>query len=164
MGKHPAMTGGTAHLIPGLRVGRGCRAARNAAASVALDAAAKIAFLSAFNTREILRVIRARLAGDAQIGAEEGGSEFRNQLLHRIGLVAEALAELSVAATLGAGPVAKLMTERGKVGFRRSSSIRSLDVRSGVCPQGASRLNVKGMLDRRFVASRSASMSAPISR
>jgi hypothetical protein len=31
-------------------------------------------------------------------------------------------------------------------------------------PQGESRLNVKGMLDRRFVASSSASMSAPISR
>jgi hypothetical protein len=26
--------------------------------------------------REILRVIRARLAGDTQVGAEEGGSEF----------------------------------------------------------------------------------------
>jgi hypothetical protein len=109
-------------------------------------------------------VIGAGIVGDAQIGAEKGGAEFGNQLLDRIGLVAEAFAELPMAAALGAGPVAKLMTERGKVGFRRSSSIRSLDVRSGVCPQGASRLNVKGMLDRRFVASRSASMSAPISR
>ena len=99
----------------------------------------------------------------AILAAASKATEAAAQLLHRIGLVAEALAELSVAATLGAGPVAKLMTERGKVGFRRSSSIRSLDVRSGVCPQGASRLNVKGMLDRRFVASRSASMSAPIS-
>ncbi len=37
--------------------------------------------------REILRVIRSWLGGDAQIGAEEGGSEFGDQLLHRIGLV-----------------------------------------------------------------------------
>ena len=50
--------------------------------------------------REILRVIRARLVGDAKIGAEESGSEFGDQLLDRIGLVAEALAELPIAAAL----------------------------------------------------------------
>ena len=54
--------------------------------------------------REILGVIRAGLVGDAEIGAEEGGSEFGDQLLDRIGLVAEALAELPMAAALGAGP------------------------------------------------------------
>ena len=47
-----------------------------------------------------MRVIRARLVGDAQIGAEERGPEFGDQLLHRIGLVAEALAELPIAARL----------------------------------------------------------------
>ena len=31
--------------------------------------------------REILRVIRAGIVSDAQIGAEEGGSEFGDQLL-----------------------------------------------------------------------------------
>ncbi len=73
--------------------------------------------------REILSVIRAGLAGDTQIGAEEGGSEFGDQLLDRIGLVAEALAELAIAAALGAGPVGKLMTQRGKVGFRRRARL-----------------------------------------
>ena len=47
-----------------------------------------------------MRVIRARLVGDAEIGAEEGGSEFGDKLLDRIGLVAEALAELPIAAAL----------------------------------------------------------------
>jgi hypothetical protein len=47
-----------------------------------------------------LRVIRARLAGDAEIGAKEGGSEF-GQLLHRIGLISEAFVELAVAAGRG---------------------------------------------------------------
>ena len=46
--------------------------------------------------REILRVIRARLVGDAKIGAEESGSEFRDKLLHRISQVAKALAELPI--------------------------------------------------------------------
>ena len=43
-------------------------------------------------------MIRARLIGDAEIGAEESGSEFGDELLDRIGVVAEALAELAVAA------------------------------------------------------------------
>ena len=68
-------------------------------------------------------VIRARRAGDTQIGAEEGGAEFGNQLLDRIGLVAEALAELPMAAALVAGPVRKLMTQRGKVGVRRRARL-----------------------------------------
>ena len=68
--------------------------------------------------REILRVIGAGLVGDLKIGAEEDGSEFGDQLLHRIGLVAEAVSELAIAAVLAAGPVAKLMAQRGKVRFR----------------------------------------------
>ena len=47
-----------------------------------------------------MRVIRARLVGDAKIGAEESGSEFGDKLLDRVGLVAEALAELPIAAAL----------------------------------------------------------------
>ena len=50
-------------------------------------------------------MVRARLVGDAKIGAEESGSEFGNKLLDRIGLVAEALAELPIAAALGARPM-----------------------------------------------------------
>ena len=61
--------------------------------------------------REILRVIGARLVGDAEIGAEESGSEFGDQFLHRVGLVAEALAELPIAAALGARPVGQFMAE-----------------------------------------------------
>ena len=55
-------------------------------------------------------MIRSRRVGDVEIGAEEGGSEFGDQLLHRISLVAEALAELPIAAALVASPVAKLVT------------------------------------------------------
>ena len=56
-----------------------------------------------------MRVIRARLVGDAKIGAEESGSEFRYELLDRVRLVAEALAELPIAAALMAGEVHKLV-------------------------------------------------------
>ena len=55
--------------------------------------------------REILRMIGARLVGDAEIGAQERGSEFRDQLLHRVGLVAKALAELAIAAGRRARPM-----------------------------------------------------------
>src|SRR5271163_4983921 len=48
--------------------------------------------------REILRVILARYVGDAEIGAQERGSEFCDKLLHGVGLVAKALAELAIAA------------------------------------------------------------------
>ena len=49
-------------------------------------------------------VIRARLVGDMQIGTEEGGAEFGDQLLDRIGLVTEAFAELAMAAALPGNP------------------------------------------------------------
>ncbi len=61
--------------------------------------------------REILRVIRARLVSDAKIGAVEGGSELPNKFLDRVSLVAEALAELPIAAALGARPVGQLMAD-----------------------------------------------------
>ena len=51
--------------------------------------------------REILRVIRARLIGDAEIGTEESGAEFGDQLLDCVGLIAETLAELAIATGLG---------------------------------------------------------------
>jgi hypothetical protein len=35
---------------------------------------------------EILRVIGARLVGDPKISTEEGGTQFRDKLFHRIGL------------------------------------------------------------------------------
>jgi hypothetical protein len=50
-------------------------------------------------------VIRARLIADAEIGTEEGGSEFGDQLLDCVGVIAETLAEFAVAAVRGAGPV-----------------------------------------------------------
>jgi hypothetical protein len=86
--------------------------------------------------REILGVIGAGIVCDAEIGAEEGGSEFGNQLLDRIGLVAEALAELPMAAALGAGPVAKLMTQRGKVGFRRRARLGTSFASTLTLPRG----------------------------
>jgi hypothetical protein len=47
--------------------------------------------------REILRVIRALVSADAKIGTEERGSEFGDQFLDRIRMIAEALPELPVA-------------------------------------------------------------------
>jgi hypothetical protein len=38
-----------------------------------------------------LRVIRARLIGDAEIGTEKSGAEFGDQLLDRVGVTAETL-------------------------------------------------------------------------
>ena len=61
--------------------------------------------------REILRVIRAWRVGDAKISAEEGGSEFGDQLLDRVSLVAEALAELPIAAALGRSPMRQFMAD-----------------------------------------------------
>jgi hypothetical protein len=54
-------------------------------------------------------MIRAWLVGDTKIGAEEGGSEFRYELLDRVSLVAEALVELPIAAALMATVMAKFM-------------------------------------------------------
>ena len=61
--------------------------------------------------REILRVIRARLVGDAKIGAEESGSELPDKFLDRVSLVAEALAELPIAAALGRSPMGQFMAD-----------------------------------------------------
>jgi len=46
---------------------------------------------------------------DEKAGAKESGSEFRYELLDRIGLVAEAFVELPIAAALMAGEVHKLV-------------------------------------------------------
>jgi len=50
---------------------------------------------------EILRVIGARLVGDLKIGTEEGGAKLGDKLFHCVGVIAEAFAELPVAARLG---------------------------------------------------------------
>ena len=49
---------------------------------------------------QILRVIGARLVAGAEIGAQESRPELRDRLLHRMGLVAEALAGLADATLL----------------------------------------------------------------
>jgi hypothetical protein len=58
-----------------------------------------------------LRVIHARLVGDAKIGAEESGSELPDELLDRVSVIAEALAELPIAAALVARPVGQFMAD-----------------------------------------------------
>jgi hypothetical protein len=69
-----------------------------------------------------LRVIRARLVGDAKISAEESGSKFSNKLLDRVSLVAEALAELPIAAALVAREVHKLV-QKGAIGISGSKAV-----------------------------------------
>jgi hypothetical protein len=58
------------------------------------------------------------LVGDLQLGTEEGG-EFGDKLFHRIGVLAEALPKLPVAARLGRIPARELVAQRRIVGFRR---------------------------------------------
>src|SRR5271165_473340 len=58
---------------------------------------------------EILRMISARRGADAEISAEKSGSEFPEKLLDRVGVIAETLAELPIAAALNARPVNQLM-------------------------------------------------------
>ena len=78
------------------------RVVRKDAASDALDAAVKIARLSALSTERhdarYRRVIGARFGGNSKLGTKESGAEFGNQLLHGIGAIAEALAKLAIAA------------------------------------------------------------------
>jgi len=47
-------------------------------------------------------MIGARRVADAEIGAEESGSEFPDKLLDGVGVIAEPLAELPIAAALDA--------------------------------------------------------------
>lgn len=71
-----------------------------------------MAFLSAFRTRSQQSrycAFRTRRVGDPQIGAQEGGTELGNQSLHGVGVIAETLAELAIAAGLSACPVNELM-------------------------------------------------------
>ena len=45
---------------------------------------------------EALRVVVAHFRGDAEIGAQEGRSHFRNEFLRRIGAIAKTLAQFAV--------------------------------------------------------------------
>ncbi len=49
-------------------------------------------------------MIGAGLVRYAQIGAKKGGSQFGDEFFHRIGGIAETLAELAVTAALHARP------------------------------------------------------------
>jgi hypothetical protein len=73
---------------------------RYAAASEAFDAAVKIVFLHDRQPMsEILRVIGAGLVGDLKSGTKEGDAKLCDKLFYRIGVIAEALSKLPVAAT-----------------------------------------------------------------
>jgi hypothetical protein len=74
---------------------------------------------------EILRMVGARLVGDAEVGAQERSPELGDKLFRGVGVIAEALAELPIAAALGAAVVAKFMKERGIVGLRRRARRRA---------------------------------------
>jgi hypothetical protein len=50
-------------------------------------------------------MVNAGFGCDAELGAKKGGAEFGNQFFHRIGIIAEALAELAIAALFVRGPV-----------------------------------------------------------
>ena len=54
-------------------------------------------------------MIGARRIGDAEIGAKEGCAEFGDKFLHGVGVIAETLAELAIAATFNAAPVGQFM-------------------------------------------------------
>ena len=74
---------------------------------------------------EILRVIGARRIGDAKIGAEERSAKFGDKLFHGVGFIAEALAELAIAAGLGARPVNELVKLGRVVGLGRRARRRT---------------------------------------
>src|ERR1700722_4596288 len=75
--------------------------------------------IHSINQTQILRVIRTRLIGDAEIGTKERGAEFGDQLLDRVGLIPETLPELAIAATRCARPVRQLGKDCRIVGFGR---------------------------------------------
>ena len=50
-------------------------------------------------------MVLARFGGDPKLGAQERSPEFGNQFLHCVGVVAEALAELAIAAVFVRSPV-----------------------------------------------------------
>ena len=66
---------------------------------------------------EILRMIGPGGVGDAEIGAQESRPEFGDKFLHGVGLIAETLPELPVAAALDAGPVGQLVQLGRSVGL-----------------------------------------------
>jgi len=64
-------------------------------------------------------MIGARRVADAEIGAEKSGSEFPDKLLDRIGLVAEPLAELPIAAALNPAEMRQFVKQGRVVRFGR---------------------------------------------
>src|SRR5208283_3307007 len=64
-------------------------------------------------------MISARRVADAEFGAEKSGSEFPDKLLDRVGVIAETLAELPIAAALVAGKMRQLVKQGRIVGFGR---------------------------------------------
>src|SRR5271165_3743993 len=60
-----------------------------------------------------------------RLGAEESGSEFPDKLLDRVGVIAEPLAELPIAAALVAGEVRQLVKQGRIVGFGRRARWRA---------------------------------------
>ena len=73
---------------------------------------------------EILRVVGARLVGDAEIRAKDGGPELGDEFLDRVGVIAKVLAELPIAAALVAGEMRQLMQQRRIVGLGRRARAR----------------------------------------
>lgn len=68
---------------------------------------------------DVLRVIGAREVGDGKLGTEECSPELGDQLFERIGLVAEAFAELAVEAMLGPAGMNFLVQDGRIVGLGR---------------------------------------------
>ena len=50
-------------------------------------------------------MIESGLECNSKLGTKEGGPKLRDQLFHGIGVIAEALAELAIAATLATRPM-----------------------------------------------------------
>ncbi len=50
-------------------------------------------------------MIEARFGGDADLGAEKGGTKLSDQFFHRVSAVAKALSKLAIAALFVRGPV-----------------------------------------------------------
>ncbi len=73
-------------------------------------------------------MIRAWRGRDSEISAEKSGSQLCDQLLHRIGLIAEAITEGAVATVRRGCPVGQFMQQGGVVGLLRRAGAGSDEV------------------------------------